>query len=120
VLAALVEWGRLDYALATFIGTVVGSTSNFLINRRWAFRTNHAIGGQAARYLATQMGSAALHTSGVWLLVQLDVRYLVAKVVVAVGAYLVWNYPMNRWWVFRYGQAPPESTQVVNAATNAS
>jgi len=28
------------------------------------------------------------------------VRYLIAKVVVAVAAYLVWNYPMNHFFVF--------------------
>ena len=120
VLAALVELGHVGSTLATFIGTVVGSSSNFAINRAWAFRTNGAAGPQAARYLATQLGSAALHTSGVWLLVRLDVRYMVAKVVVSIAAYLAWNYPMNRWFVFRYGQAPPEPAQVVNAATNAS
>jgi putative flippase GtrA len=120
VLAALVELGHVGSTLATFIGTVVGSSSNFAINRVWAFRTDGAAGPQAARYVASQLGSAILHTSGVWLLVRLDVRYLIAKVVVAVAAYLVWNYPMNRWFVFRYGQAPPDPTHVVNAATNAS
>jgi putative flippase GtrA len=103
LLAALVELGHVNYVLATFLGTVLGSTSNFLINRRWAFAaTDGHAGHQAARYLATQAGSAALHTSGVWLLTRFGgVRYLVAKVVVAIAAYLVWNYPMNHYFVFR-------------------
>ena len=101
VLAALVELGGVDYALATFIGTVVGSTSNFAINRAYTFRARSGnVAGQATRYLATQLGSAMLHTSGVWLLAHAGVRYLVAKVAVAIAAYLVWNYPMNRRFVF--------------------
>ena len=103
VLAALVELAGVGHVLATFVGSVVGATSNFLINRRWTFRASagHA-GHQAARYLVAQAGSAALHTSGVWLLTRAGaVPYLVAKVVVATLAYLGWNYPVNRYWVFR-------------------
>ena len=102
LLAALVELAHVNYVLATFLGTVLGATSNFLINRQWAFAASdgHA-GHQAVRYLAVQTGSAALHTSGVWLLTWFGgARYLVAKVVVAVAAYLVWNYPMNHYFVF--------------------
>ena len=102
LLAGLVELAHVNYVLATFLGTVLGATSNFLINRRWAFASadGHAW-HQAARYLAVQAGSAALHTSGVWLLTRFGgVRYLIAKVVVAVGAFLVWNYPMNHCFVF--------------------
>jgi putative flippase GtrA len=102
LLAALVELAHVNYVLATFLGTVLGATSNFLINRTWAFAaTQGHVGGQAARYALVQVGSATLHTSGVWLLTAFgDVRYLVAKVIVAVAAYLVWNYPMNHLFVF--------------------
>jgi putative flippase GtrA len=105
VLAGLVELAGVNYVLATALGSLVGSTSNFLINRRWAFRARDGhLGHQAARYVAAQLGSASLHTSGVWLLTRFGgVRYLVAKVVVATLAYLVWNYPVNRYWVFRRG-----------------
>jgi hypothetical protein len=41
-----------------------------------------------------------LHTGGVWLMTTLGTRYLAAKVVVSIAAYLVWNYPLNRWFVF--------------------
>ena len=103
VLAALVELAGVGEVLATFVGTVVGSTSNFLVNRQWAFRARdgHA-GHQVARYLAAQVGSATFHTGGVWLLTWTGAApYLVAKVVVATVVYLAWNYPVNRYWVFR-------------------
>jgi putative flippase GtrA len=102
LLTALVEAGHVNYVLATCLGTILGASTNFLINRRWAFRATagHA-GHQALRYLLVQIGSAALHTSGVWALTHfVHVRYWLSKIVVAVAAYLVWNYPMNRWFVF--------------------
>ena len=101
VLIALVELAGVGYAPATFIGSLVGSTSNFIINRAWAFEaTADRAHRQAARYVLTQLGSAGLHTLGVWALTRVCVGYAIAKVVVAVAAYLVWNYPLNRWYVF--------------------
>jgi len=102
LLTTLVELAHVNYVLATFLGTVLGASSNFLINRSWAFRAKHGHAGhQALRYLLVQLGSAALHTSGVWLLTSFGgIRYLISKVVIAIAAYLVWNYPMNRHFVF--------------------
>jgi putative flippase GtrA len=101
LLVALVELAGASYALATWCGTVLGSTSNFLINRRWAFAARGgAIPGQAGRYVLVQIGSSALHTLGVWQATRLGIAYMVAKVVVAIAAYLVWNYPLNHHFVF--------------------
>lgn len=102
LLTALVELGHVNYVLATFLGTLLGSSSNFLINRRWAFASaeGHAH-HQALRYVAVQAGSITLHTVGVWLMTRFGgVPYTVAKVVVSIAAYLVWNYPMNHCFVF--------------------
>ena len=103
LLMLLVEVFHVNYVLATFFGTLLGSTSNFLINRAWTFyATDGHAGYQAMRYLMSQAGSIALHTNGVWLFTRfLGFRYFVAKVVVACLAYLVWNYPMNKYFVFR-------------------
>jgi putative flippase GtrA len=102
LLAGLVELAHVNYVLATFLGTVLGASTNFLINRRWAFQATagHA-GHQALRYLLVQVGSALLHTSGVYAMTHFaGVPYLGSKVVVAVAAYLVWNYPLLRCFVF--------------------
>jgi len=103
LLAGLVELAHVNYVLATFLGTVLGASTNFLINRRWAFAATagHA-GHQALRYLLVQIGSATLHTTGVYALTHFGgTPYLVSKVVVAIAAYLVWNYPLNHYFVFR-------------------
>ncbi|HUJ59791.1 MAG TPA: GtrA family protein [Kofleriaceae bacterium] len=103
VLTGLVELFHVNYVLATFLGTVVGAASNFIINRHWSFEVGHITPQwQMARFLPVQVGSSALQTGGVWLATDhLGVQYMLSKLLVAVAVYLAWNYPMNRFFVFR-------------------
>ncbi len=107
-LTGLVELAGVDYVLATFIGTIVGFLTNFTINRYWAFEAMHGhLGWQFARVLPVQAGSTALQTLGVWVFDRfIGFRYWVAKIIVAVLVYLIWNYPMNRFWVFFARRSP--------------
>jgi putative flippase GtrA len=115
-LTGLVELVHINYVLATWIGTVVGSLSNFSINRWWSFQASwQPRSGQFFRFVLVQVGASALHTVGVWLFTRfLGLPYPVSKLVVATLVYLAWNYPMNRWLVFspRFGQTNrhPEPT----------
>jgi len=102
-LMGLVELVHVDYVLATFLGTLVGFLTNFTINRYWAFdaAADH-LGWQFVRVLPVQAGSTGLQTVGVWIFDRfVGLRYWAAKIVVATLVYLCWNYPMNRFWVFR-------------------
>ncbi|MDB4954308.1 MAG: CDP-diacylglycerol--glycerol-3-phosphate 3-phosphatidyltransferase [Myxococcales bacterium] len=115
-LTALVELFHVNYVIATFFGTVVGSLSNFFINRHWAFEARAgAAHWQIARFLPVQAGSSGLQTLGVWLFTEhTELRYFTSKLVVAVIVYLVWNYPMNRFFVF------PHRKQSVDVAKSSS
>jgi putative flippase GtrA len=101
-LTGLVELVGVDYVLATWLGTVVGSLSNFTINRVWAFDArDRPRGTQFLRFLLVQAGASLLHTLGVWIFTRfLGLPYQASKVVISVLVYLGWNYPMNRWFVF--------------------
>jgi putative flippase GtrA len=102
-LIGLTELAGVNYVVSTWIGTVVGSLSNFAINKRWAFSARSAALGPAlGRFVLVQGGASGLHTVGVWALTRFGrVPYPVSKLVVAAAVYLVWNYPLNRWFVFR-------------------
>lgn len=102
-LTGLVELVHVNYVLATWLGTVVGSLSNFTINRVWAFDARDRPGtGQFARFLVAQAAATLLHTGGVWFFTAvLGLPYQASKLVISVLVYLGWNYPMNRWFVFR-------------------
>jgi putative flippase GtrA len=101
-LVGLTEIAGIDYVVSTWIGTVVGSLSNFAINKRWAFSARAAPMGPALwRFALVQLAASGLHTAGVWALTRFGgLVYLVSKLVVAAVVYLGWNYPLNRWFVF--------------------
>ncbi len=102
-LTGLVELLSVNYVLATWLGTVVGSLSNFTINRVWTFDArDRPRTGQFLRFLVVQGGASLQQTLGVWLITRfLDVPYLGSKLIISALVYLAWNYPMNRWFVFR-------------------
>jgi len=102
-LTGLVELLGVDYVLATWLGSIVGSLCNFTINRVWAFDARERPGtGQFLRFILVQVGASLWHTLGVWAFTRLlGVPYQASKLIIAAAAYLGWNYPMNRWFVFR-------------------
>jgi|SRR5580692_8849506 putative flippase GtrA len=107
-LIGLTELAGVNYVVSTWIGTIVGSLSNFAINKRWAFSARSAALGPAlGRFVLVQGGASGLHTVGVWALTRFGgVPYPVSKLVVAAAVYLVWNYPLNHWFVFRRRPSP--------------
>jgi putative flippase GtrA len=102
-LIGLTELAGVNYVLATWIGTIVGALANFTINKAWAFRARDMPAVPAvARFLGVQAGASGLHTAGVWILTRFGrLPYPVSKLVIAAVVYLTWNYPLNRWFVFR-------------------
>jgi putative flippase GtrA len=102
-LTALVELLGVNYVLATWLGTIVGSLSNFTINRVWAFSArDRPPAGQFARFVLVQAAASVWHTLGVWIFTRfVGLPYQVSKLAIAALVYLGWNYPMNRWFVFR-------------------
>jgi putative flippase GtrA len=103
VLTGLVELAQVNYVIAVFCGSATGAITNFFVNRHWSFRAANARAEQQLiRFLPVQIASVGLQTAGVWLLTsQAGVRYLWSKAIVAISVYLVWNYPLNRYFVFR-------------------
>jgi putative flippase GtrA len=101
-LITAVEVFGVNYVVATWMGTVVGSLSNFSINRRWAFGDSSVRSHkQFLRFVLVQAGASALHTLGVWLLTRfLRIPYPISKLVVAAMVGVGWNYPMNHFVVF--------------------
>jgi putative flippase GtrA len=102
VLTGAVELVHINYVFATWLGTVVGSLSNFTINKHWAFKgSSLPLPSQLVRFALVQAGASALHTVGVWLVTRFGgLPYQESKLIVAVAVGLGWNYPMNRGLVF--------------------
>jgi putative flippase GtrA len=100
---ALVEGATASPVLATAIGATSGGVTNFLLGRAWIFRRHSGHWAtQAARYAFVSAASAGLNTLGEHLAHDLArLHYLLARVLVALVVSLLWNFPMQRWFVFR-------------------
>ena len=104
VLTTFTEVFGVYYVLSTALGALSGGTLSFLLGRNWAFfNKDNSIFGQAGRYIIANLSSIALNTSGVYLLTDVisDNHYLVSKVIVASCVGLLFNFPMQRYFVFR-------------------
>lgn len=104
------------YLYATFLGAVVGGMSNCIINYRWVF---HAAGCKkrhvALKYLLVWAGSIGLNTWGTYALTEglarsawvarltggPDNLFVFSKMVVAVLVGVLWNYQLQRLFVYR-------------------
>lgn len=104
---ALVEGARLSPEAATPIGAVLGAVTNFTLGRTWIFRrhTGHWA-AQASRYALVSAASAGWNTLGEQLVHGMaHVQYVIARAIVSFVVSLLWNFPMQRAFVFRERRA---------------
>ena len=101
----------MGYAASTACGALTGGVLNCTANYHWTFaHCGCAPQWIAAKYTAVWAASIALNTQGtVWLAHWLDGEsttsslptLIVAKSIVAVVVALAWNYPAQKYVVFR-------------------
>ena len=104
------------YVLASFIGSLTGGIFNCALNYRWVFPHNGVRKRHVAlKYLLVWGASILLNTSGTFLCTEwlkrqsalqtlmgdyIDDIYIVGKSIVAVLVAVLWNYMMQRYFVF--------------------
>jgi putative flippase GtrA len=103
VMTAVVELLHLSAVLGTLVGATCGAITNFQLGRHWVYGVRHEqVGGQAARYILVSAGSAGLNALGEYTLHdRLGLHYFAARAFVSVLVSLLWNFPMQRYFVFR-------------------
>lgn len=102
VMIALVSGFGAAPALGTAVGAASGGVLNFVLGRRWIFRrTDAQAAPQARRYAMVSLGSLILNTCGVQVLAGvLQFPYVAARLAVSLAVSLMWNFPMQRSFVF--------------------
>jgi putative flippase GtrA len=88
---------------AAALGASLGAIVNFVLGRTWIFRphTGHPA-AQAARYAIVAAASAGLNAGGEHLLHDVtDMQYVAARILGSIAISLLWNFPMQRHFVFR-------------------
>lgn len=101
--SVILERLGLWYFYAAFLGAFSGGVVNCTVNYRWVFHSQ----GQKKKYVALKYFfvwgiSILLNTGGTYVLTEISgVYFLFSKVVVAVVVAIMWNYQMQRLFVFR-------------------
>lgn len=99
----LVEVFHVWYVIATATGAFLGAVTNFLINRHWSFGASHGKWSrQATRYAVVSSGSLILNTGGVYAVTEhFHLYYSVSVVLVSILVGILFNYPLQRYYVYK-------------------
>jgi len=108
---------NLFYVYATFIGAVSGGIVNCIINYKWTFKAQGVkIKYVAIKYTSVWIGSIFLNTGGTYAMTELlkrnlwlreflghmvDDVFIFSKIVVSLLVGFLWNYNMQRVFVYR-------------------
>lgn len=106
------------YMFSTFTGAVCGGIVNCAINYQWAFQAQ----GQNKRHVAFKYflvwsGSIMLNTLGTYLLTEWwgeDDYFVIAKAAVSLMVGFLWNYQMQRFFVYREVNFPKKKNKTNN------
>ncbi|MBO1413412.1 GtrA family protein [Streptomyces sp. FH025] len=91
---------KLPLAPSTLVAVLAGFTTNFLLNRIWAFESSSPVGKQTARYMVMAGGNWLGTVLLVGGFVKLGLFYLLARAIALVILSVV-NYFGYKYWVFR-------------------
>lgn len=105
-LILLVEAGGIGPVYATIAGSAVGALVNYLLNRRYTFKSAKAHADAGPKFLAVAVATGILNAALVYLGVNLlDMHYLVVQIVATLIVFLS-NFALNNTWTFREGNTP--------------
>lgn len=100
VLIILVELLGVGPTMASSAGFVAGGTLNYILNKRFTFRSARPDRSAVPRFLIVALVGTAANAAVVWTLTAVfTVPYLLAQVV-ATGSVLIWNFLANKHWTF--------------------
>lgn len=108
-----VELLRLSPVTGTVIGASLGGMTNFMLGRHFTYRARAAnVSHQALRYAVVSATSLVLNALGEHFFIRFfPQRYIVGRVLVAVTVNNLWNYPMQRFFVFADGSRAKEGSR---------
>ncbi len=111
VMVLVVEVLKRSPVFGTLVGATCGAVTNFQLGRHWTFEARHeGAAPQALRYAGVSGASAAWNALGEYVAHNLlGVPYLLARAIVAVAVSFGWNFPMQRYFVFRDGNERPRA-----------
>ena len=91
------------YARASFFGALMGGIVNCYVNYRWVFdKQKQRKPFIALKYFVVWSFSILFNTAGTWFFTVLSgMNFIIVKAVVAIIVAILWNFQMQRVFVFR-------------------
>ena len=91
------------YARASFFGALMGGIVNCYVNYRWVFdKQKQRKPFIALNYFFVWSFSILFNTAGTWFFTVLSgMNFIIVKAVVAIIVAILWNFQMQRVFVFR-------------------
>ena len=91
------------YIVATFLSSVTGGGTAFILNLNWVFKSNERkINYQIIKYFLVWGGSILLNTYGLYFLVEnSNFSEIVSKITVSIFVGITYNYLTSRYFIFK-------------------
>ncbi|MCS3798525.1 GtrA family protein [Niastella sp. OAS944] len=98
----LVQVCKINVVMAAATGTITGGIVNFLIGRHWVFNAgDEKAVRQLWKYALVWTGNLFLNTGGVYVFAcHAGLHYAISKVVVSLLVAFLYNYPLQKNFVF--------------------
>jgi putative flippase GtrA len=97
----------LHYTLSVAVGCMMGAAVNFSLNKAWSFRSagrayRFSLPQQLWRFLLVFAGSILLKMAGTGLFTALaHLDYRLSRLAADIPVALLFNYMLQRYWVFK-------------------
>jgi putative flippase GtrA len=107
IMIFITEVFGIHYTISIGISGVIGAIVNFSLNRRWSFRSKnlnykHSPTIQVSRFVLVVINSIILKSAGTYLFTTwLKIDYKISRIITDIIVSLVFNYTLQRHWVFR-------------------
>ena len=94
---------EIHYFYATMAGSICGGITNCIINYKYVFEDAHQKKRHVAmKYFLVWLGSILLNTYGTYFLTEIThINFLCPKVIVSVFVAVLWNYQLQRCFVYK-------------------
>lgn len=93
---------QVQQYVANSSGFMCAVISNYLLNRRWTFRSDDpAITAQFMKFLGVALIGLALNNMIIYMLNDHAGMPFYASKIVATGVVMLWNFAANNWFTFK-------------------
>lgn len=103
---------HIHYTISIAIGGIMGAVVNFILNKKWSFRSNdfkykNSTKVQLIKFILVVVNSILIKSSGTYFISTfLKFDYKISRILVDLFVSIVFNYSLQKYWVFKKLKLP--------------